>query len=104
MKIEEVMPAFRQGKIVKRTDADIRLTQYTFFDLGSFMDTDWTIVEEPKPPKLLAHAMCANMSGTEYLSASIFESEGEAKRHCVSAFKYWPAIPNKDGFYEVPQE
>jgi hypothetical protein len=59
--------------------------------------------EEPKIPKMLAYAI--RMTGTRLgymLSSSLYDSEDSARKALEGMFVSWPAIPNKDGMYEVP--
>ncbi len=56
---------------------------------------------EPKKPRLMAPAMmlvCRQVS----VSSTLFSSEKEARDTLRDIFLSWPAIPNKDGMYEVP--
>jgi len=56
--------------------------------------------KEPAKPKLLAPCLVRNKA-TFYFSTGLFESEEEAKVSWGDGFVAWPALPNKDGFYEV---
>jgi hypothetical protein len=78
-----------------RCDGRIYCNNDTLNDLV----TEWT---EPKPPKLLAPALY--YTGTEWiLGRTLFESKKEAQEEHGDRQIIWPAIPNKDGMYEVPQ-
>jgi hypothetical protein len=62
---------------------------------------EWT---EPKPPKLLAPALAKWHERTRIeLTLVLYESEEAARKDIGNFFIAWPAIPNKDGMYEVPQ-
>jgi hypothetical protein len=56
---------------------------------------------EPKKPRLLAPCLYNSGKGI-WVSASLYESEQEAKAIWKDQFVSWPAVANKDGFYEVP--
>lgn len=59
---------------------------------------------EEKKPKLLAPALIKNDLGSVVFSAKLYSSLKEAKKGCSHLEPYkviWPALPNKDGFYEV---
>ncbi len=60
------------------------------------------VLPEPKK-KLFAPAVVTNHEGIYYLSAYFYESEQQAKDTLWANFVQWPAIPNKDGFYEVDE-
>jgi len=59
--------------------------------------------KEPPKPKLMAPALLKDDRYTE-LSAYLYESEEHAREVLGDCFRYWPAVPNKDGFYEVPSD
>jgi hypothetical protein len=64
---------------------------------------------EPKPPKLMAPALCRRLGSkrlfvTEELYASKEEARERAMEWADLSFISWPAVPNKDGMYEVPSE
>jgi hypothetical protein len=106
MKFEEVLPALREGKKARRKSwCDGILISSTVIDnlsSASIFADDWEIEPEAKPPKLLAPALY--YTGTEWILGRIlFESIEDAKEYHTVRDVVWPAIPNKDGFYEVPQ-
>lgn len=63
---------------------------------------------EEKKKKLLAPAIIKDREAhSEFKSERLFQSQSEAieainKEGCFY-FVHWPAIPNKNGFYEVPE-
>jgi hypothetical protein len=105
MKFEEVLPALRDGKKVRRKawgeNDYIAISSPFELSDGSLMRDDWEIVEEPKPPKLLAPAMY-HTDGQWVLGRTLFGSKKEAQEYHGDRQVIWPAIPNKDGMYEVP--
>ena len=52
---------------------------------------------------LMAPAFISNGGGGIFISNHLFRSEKDAREHLEYAFVSWPAILNKDGFYEVPE-
>jgi hypothetical protein len=56
--------------------------------------------EEPKKPKLLAPALVC-YCGKFQVSSNLYSSEMQARNELRELFRAWPAVPNKDGFYEV---
>lgn len=56
--------------------------------------------------KRLYFALCMDTDGRWELSRYLYESYEECKKHIGgNTFKLiWPAIPNSDGFYEVPSK
>jgi hypothetical protein len=104
MKFEEVL---REGKKIKRKcwksdySKENNIENMSLY-MSAILENDWEIVEEPKPPKLLAPAMyLTGTSGEWILGRVLFESEEEAKEYHGKRGVIWPAIPNKDGMYEV---
>ena len=61
----------------------------------------WKFYEEPKPKKLLAPAILKTNEGSFYVGGGLYSSEKEARGKAWGEVHSWPAIPNKDGFYEV---
>ncbi len=55
---------------------------------------------EPKKPKLMAPAL-AYFCGQHQVSSTLFSSEMQARNELREMFRAWPALPNKDGYYEV---
>ena len=56
----------------------------------------------PKAKKKLWPAI-SFIEGHYRVSSSIYESEEDAKAHWPTIFVLWPAIPNADGSYTVPE-
>lgn len=63
---------------------------------------------KPKKPKLLAPAIVLSTDGVrvpQVLFSTIEEATEYCHRYYAKAEKViWPAIPNKDGYYEIPEE
>jgi hypothetical protein len=106
MKFDEAAVALLQGKMIKRAvwnrwmnknSNDIKL------EVFELLKDDWEIREEPKPPKLLAPALLSDIGHVE-MSCYLYASEQEARDTLGDSFISWPAIPNKDGMYEVLSE
>jgi hypothetical protein len=55
---------------------------------------------EPKKPKMMAPAL-AYFCGQHQVSSNLYSSEMQARNELRELFVSWPAVPNKDGFYEV---
>jgi hypothetical protein len=105
MKFEEVLPAFREGKKIRRDAWDEK--DYVVINGGfelsdrSIMANDWEIVPEPKKPKLLAPCLCKSV-GNIWISNKIYESKEAAINDIgTTYFISWPAVPNAEGFYTV---
>ena len=64
---------------------------------------NWEIWEEEKQKKLLAPVLLRSDKSIR-LSYYLFSSIEEAKEYYKGHFISWPAIPNKDGYYEVDSE
>jgi hypothetical protein len=72
-------------------------TIYIDSDSPDDLISEW---QEPKTPKLMAPAIlktCEEFS----VSLNLYSSEKEAREYYHDALVSWPAVPNKDGFYEV---
>ena len=67
------------------------------------MKISWRIWEEPKPKKLMAPAFGMDPSIDMVSVVGLFTSENHAKSVLEDDFISWPAIPNADGHYEVPE-
>lgn len=65
--------------------------------------TDWLPYEEPKPKVLKAPAFIHFGKDGIQISGLIYGSEQEAMKSHPDNFHSWPAIPNAQGFYEVPE-
>ncbi len=107
MKFEEVLPALREGKKVRRKSWAARdyIVGGSSYELSacSLMADDWEVYEEPKKPRLLAPAFVKwEKSDHPELTAELYESEEVARKEVGKYFVSWPAVANKDGFYEVP--
>jgi len=61
----------------------------------------WELCEEPKKVKLVAPALFLEEYMTEWGVTTELYSFRPILRGCKVI---WPAIPNKDGFYEVPED
>jgi hypothetical protein len=107
MKFEEVLPALREGKRVKRSSIrgwlKLGVSDNCNFELQYFLTDDWEVEPEPKKPKLLAPALLSDIGHVE-MSCYLYASEQEARDTLGDSFISWPAIPNKDGMYEVLSE
>ena len=67
---------------------------------------DWVIYDSSKYPKLLAPAVYQDYPKRSFkITDKLFSSLEEAKEYCkCDGYRLiWPAVPNKDGFYEVPE-
>jgi hypothetical protein len=104
MKFEEVLPALRDGKKVRRqpwdTDVCITSTNLGSISAKSLMENDWEVYEEPKKPRLLAHAI-RKQCGMYSLSTNMYDSEDSARKVLLGTFHSWPAVPNAEGFYSL---
>lgn len=63
--------------------------------------------KEPPKPKLLAPALCRSLSDKFFVTDNLFLTRDDASDYTHNAECYliaWPAVPNKDGFYEVPSD
>ncbi len=103
MKFEEVLPAFKKGKRIKRESVSgwfaPGISEGCELNLKHLLAEDW-IVDEP--PKLLAPALY--YTGTDWiLGRTLFESKKGAQEEYGDRQIIWPAIPNKDGYFEVPE-
>jgi hypothetical protein len=69
-------------------------------------ELDWEFYQEPKPKKLVAPALfySDNENKRWVLSDSCFEDLETAKKYFKPTYKVvWPAVPNAQGFFEVPE-
>ena len=109
MKFEEVLPAYRAGKKIRRHGWLITLSQKAHYTEvttllhNAVMAEDWEVIEEPKPPKLMAPAFFKCGTGV-YVSGILFSSTEDAIDRVIGDLIAWPAIPDANGFYSVPQE
>lgn len=105
MKIEEVLPAYREGGRIKRSlwGRGVRFNECDRLTYRDVIADDWEIVEEPKPPKLMAPAFFKCGTGV-YVSGILFSSTEDAIDRVIGDLIAWPAIPDANGFYSVPQE
>lgn len=62
-------------------------------------DQPWIEYVGPKKKLLLAPALCKNRDGDFYVTGFLYSSEVDAQSENEN-FHSWPAVPNKDGFYE----
>lgn len=70
------------------------------------INRDWKFYQEPKPKKLVAPALFYSNNEDErwVLSDSCFEDLETAKKYFKPTYKVvWPAVPNAQGFFEVPE-
>jgi len=70
------------------------------------INRDWKFYQEPKPKKLVAPALfySDNENKRWVLSDSCFEDLETAKKYFKPTYKVvWPAVPNAQGFFEVPE-
>ena len=58
----------------------------------------WKVVEEKR---FLAPAIWFDEMGNSFRLSDLYECESDSKRNLGKQFVKWPAIPNKDGFYEI---
>ncbi len=67
------------------------------------LDSDWELYEEPKPKTLVAPAMVKDINGKRWRPTLFFYDNLDDAKSCnlECSSVIWPAIPNKDGFYEV---
>lgn len=107
MKIEEVLPAYREGGRIKRSlwGRGVRFNECDRLTYRDVIADDWEIVEEPKSPKLMAPCIFAYDKTSPYgqfgVSEMLFGSREDAGYKYTTVVK-WPA---RDGeFFEVPQE
>lgn len=70
----------------------------------------WVIIDPPKQKKLWAPAIYTHtpkFTVSTVLSVDLFSSEDDAKNYFSNKpncqFLKWPAIPNKEGYYEVEE-
>ena len=105
MKFEEAIAKMMVGKKIKRScwnrwmstaSTDIHVLMY------DVLADDWEVYEEPKKPRLLAPAIYKAV-GRILISCKIFESEEAAREDLGSSFISWPAVANKDGYFEVEE-
>jgi len=69
-----------------------------------FGHVEFELYEKPKKPKLSAPAFVKGFNSSHWLlTEALYTSLEEAKIDCVLDVVIWPAIPNKDGYYEVPE-
>lgn len=74
--------------------------------LYNFEGEEFELYEEPKKKVLMAPAIVKTPYGyamSEYFYSSEKEAKDDIEIKTISKFICWPAIPNKDGFYEVPE-
>jgi hypothetical protein len=85
MKFEEVLPALREGKRVKRSSIrgwiKLGVSDNCNFELQYFLTDDWEIEPEPKSPKLLACFVYINNDG-EIWESRLLRTEEDAKKMC----------------------
>ena len=67
-----------------------------------------TLPEPPKKPRRLAPALLRRLGGKRiFVTEELYTTEQEAQDDAAGSpglvFIAWPAVPNKDGFYEVPE-
>jgi hypothetical protein len=74
-------------------------TIYIDSDSPDDLISEW---EEPKKPKLMAPAL-AFYDNHFVVSNGLYSSEMQARNELRELFRAWPAVPNKDGFYEVEE-
>ncbi len=106
MKFEEVLPALREGKRVKRkswdTGAFITSASSGNIAAKSLMADDWEVYEEPKKPRLLAPALFRELGRTMIIvTQELYATEQEAKDDAAGSssliFISWPAVANASG-------
>jgi hypothetical protein len=99
MKLEEALPAYREGKVIvscsryryTKYDPCNRISRATDHELLG----EWIVVEEPKPKRVvkMSPAVCVCPRGEFYVTLGLFASE-EAARKSWPELSMWPA---KDG-------
>lgn len=87
---------------------DGRIGLMTVSKNGTSISPDSDIILKPKKPKLLAPAIVLSTDGIrvpQVLFSTIEEATEYCHRYYAKAEKViWPAIPNKDGYYEIPED
>lgn len=107
MNFEEALAEYRKGKKIRRTDRSITFTagEMRLIDVGYSMQCEWEVLEEPKPPKLLAPAI---YKITDYpmwrITKELYCSKEDAIKDIGTLVVQWPALPDSLGFYSVEQE
>lgn len=105
MKFDKAAEAMLNGKKIKRSCWSIWMSIDTptsiTVNMCEMLADDWELYEEPKKPRLLAHAI-RKQCGMYSLSMNMYDSEDSARKVLLGTFHSWPAVPNKDGYFEVP--
>lgn len=106
MKVEEALVAYRNGGKIRRVTwgQGVYFNDFEHLTHRDVMAEDWKVLDlDPKPPKLMAPAFFALDEGY-CVSGMLFSSEEDAQARCIGRNIKWPAIPDANGFYSVPQE
>jgi hypothetical protein len=111
MKLEEVLPAYREGKtIISEDNIHCSITDDRLYALSVVTEKEilgeWKIKEEPKPKvKMWPALFCFDIGLYWNVTGALFATEKEAHAYCKSYKKFiWPAIQGPDGSFEVQQE
>jgi len=90
------------GHVESHSSLDIALVDIK--NRPSTYGNNYTIVKMvgqlPTGPKLMAPALI-NICGGIGVSGKLYSSEKEAREELHGMVVAWPAVPNKDGYYEV---
>ena len=81
---------------------EVRASGY-YLDTVTIVKLTGQMPEPPKKPRLMAPALLSDIGHVE-MSCYLYASEQEARDTLGDSFISWPAIPNKDGMYEVLSE
>lgn len=110
MRFEEALAEYRKGKKIRRHSWLFALHTIPFYCESTHllhtavMADDWEIVEEPKPPKLMAPCIYGSTHSARLeVSGTLYSSMEEAKKE-FAVVRQWPALPNANGFYSIEQE
>ena len=115
MNQREIMQALLDGKKVRRKcweqDSYVHFVDDRVFEnktgltYGDFSNVRaWELYEEPKKAVFMAPAIFKADDGYIEVSGKLFVSEEGAKYFYGKRLISWPALPNKEGFYEVPEK
>ena len=110
MNFEEALTEYRKGKKIRRHCWLITLSQHTHYTKATtllhnaVMADDWEVIEEPKPPRLMAPCLYGSTHTARIVLSDTLYSSMEAAKKDFPIVKQWPAIPDANGFYSVEQD
>lgn len=111
LKVKEIEAPIKYWTVLNVGVSKVFMRDRTGYeDAFPICEQDWLIWEPPPTKNLVAPALVrevyhvqSNQTVQVALGHTLFSSEKEARRYHRDHFISWPALPNKDGFYEVEE-